>query len=156
VSESVAIELEVNGRRHELVIEARETLADVLRLRLGLTGVKVSCDAQVCGTCTVLVDGEAVSGCSFLAADASGRSVRTVEGLAEAGRLSPLQVAFLEHHAFQCGYCTPGMLMAAAALLSSNATPSREDVVAAMDGNLCRCTGYSPIIAAILATAERA
>jgi carbon-monoxide dehydrogenase small subunit len=150
------IELTVNGRRHRLHIQACETLADILRGRLGLTGTKVSCDSQVCGACTVLVDGMAVSACSFLAADADGRTILTVEGLGNRDRLHPLQEAFIRHAAFQCGFCTPGMLMAAAGLLAEDPHPSRETVVRWLEGNLCRCTGYLPIIDAILAAADAA
>jgi carbon-monoxide dehydrogenase small subunit len=149
----IPVAIVVNGRSHDLEIEPRETLADVLRDRLALTGLKVSCDAQVCGACTVLVDGLPVSGCTFLAADADGRRVRTVEGLAIDGELSPLQQAFIDHAAFQCGFCTPGMLMAATALLEEQPNPSRADVVHGLEGNLCRCTGYAPIIDAVLAAA---
>lgn len=153
--ERVTIELVVNDRPHTLAIEPRETLAEVIRERLGLTGTKVSCDAQVCGACTVIVDRLTVSACTYLAVDADGRRVTTVEGLAKDGRLSPLQEAFIDHAALQCGFCTPGMLMAATALLAEQPHPSREDVVRALDGNLCRCTGYAPIVDAILAAAER-
>ena len=152
--ETVELAFAVNGRPATVRVEPRETIADVLREHLGLTGLKVSCDAQVCGACTVLVDGLAVSGCTYLAVDANGRSVSTVEGLAPDGRLSPLQQAFIDEAAFQCGFCTPGMLMAATALLAENAAPSRDEVVAAIDGNLCRCTGYVPIVEAILRAAE--
>jgi aerobic-type carbon monoxide dehydrogenase small subunit (CoxS/CutS family) len=154
VAEVEALSLTVNGRMQVLSIEPRETLTDVLRDRLALTGTKVSCDAQVCGACTVLVDGLPVSACTFLALDADGRSVRTVEGLAEAGTLSPLQQAFIDHAAFQCGFCTGGMLMAATALLEENPNPQREEVVAGLDGNLCRCTGYAPIVEAVLQAAR--
>jgi carbon-monoxide dehydrogenase small subunit len=149
----IDVELVVNGETRPLVIEPRETLAEVLRDRLGLTGAKVSCDAQVCGACTVLVDGLPVSSCTFLAVDADGKRVRTVEGLAVDGRLSPLQGAFIDQAAFQCGFCTPGMLMAATALLEENPSPSRADVFHGLEGNLCRCTGYEPIIAAVLQAA---
>jgi aerobic-type carbon monoxide dehydrogenase small subunit (CoxS/CutS family) len=154
--DTVAIALAVNGSGRRLVIEPRETLADVLRDRLGLTGTKVSCDAQVCGACTVLVDGLAVSACTFLAVDADGRTVRTVEGLADDGRLSPLQQAFIDKAAFQCGFCTAGMLMAATALLEEDPRPTREAVVHGLEGNLCRCTGYASIIDAVLAAAGTA
>jgi carbon-monoxide dehydrogenase small subunit len=117
VRDTVDVELTVNSRPVPLRIEPRETLGEVLRDRLSLTGLKISCDAQVCGACTVLVDDRAVSACTFLAVDADRRSVRTVEGLASDGELSPLQQAFIDHAAFQCGFCTPGMLMAATALL---------------------------------------
>jgi aerobic-type carbon monoxide dehydrogenase small subunit (CoxS/CutS family) len=151
--EMLRIALAVNGSRRDLTIEPRETLADVLRDRLGLTGTKVSCDAQVCGACTVLVDDLAVSACTYLAADADGRAVRTVEGLAEEGRLSPLQQAFIDKAAFQCGFCTSGMLMAATALLEEDPLPTRDSVVHGLEGNLCRCTGYASIIDAVLAAA---
>jgi len=154
--ETIEFGFVVNGRRHELRIEPRETLAEVLRDRLSLTGIKVSCDAQVCGACTVLVDGLAVSACTYLAADAEGRSVRTVEGLAQGGSLAPLQQAFIDHAAFQCGFCTAGMLMAATALLEENPNPTRDEVVAGLEGNLCRCTGYAPIVEAVLAAAHTA
>jgi carbon-monoxide dehydrogenase small subunit len=154
VAESVDLAFVVNGRPGAVRVEPRETLADVLREHLGLTGLKVSCDAQVCGACTVLVDGLAVSGCTYLAVDVEGREVRTVEGLARDGRLSALQQAFIDTAAFQCGFCTPGMLMTATALLEENPAPTRDEVVAALDGNLCRCTGYVPIIEAVLRAAE--
>ena len=143
----------VNGRAQALRIEPREMLADVVRLRLGLTGLKVSCDIQVCGACTVLVDGLAVSACTYLAADAEGRAVTTVEGLAVDGELTRIQQAFIDAAAFQCGFCTPGMVMAATALLADNPTPTRAEAVAGIEGNLCRCTGYVPIIDAVLAAA---
>ena len=152
--DSLELQLTVNGRPASLRIEPRETLAEVLRERLALTGTKVSCDAQVCGACTVLVDGLAVSACTFLAADADGRAVRTVEGLREDGRLSPLQQAFIDHAAFQCGFCTSGMLMAATALLEEDPRPTRQAVIEGLEGNLCRCTGYAQIIDAVLAAAS--
>jgi aerobic-type carbon monoxide dehydrogenase small subunit (CoxS/CutS family) len=149
--DTVEVALDVNGTSRSLTIEPRETLADVLRERLALTGTKVSCDAQVCGACTVLVDGLAVSACTYLAVDAAGRAVRTVEGLAAEGELAPIQQAFIDHAGFQCGFCTPGMLMAATALLEEDPTPTREAVIHGMEGNLCRCTGYAHIIDAVLA-----
>ena len=152
--DSLELQLTVNGRPASLRIEPRETLAEVLRERLALPGTKVSCDAQVCGACTVLVDGLAVSACTFLAADADGRVVRTVEGLREDGRLSPLQQAFIDHAAFQCGFCTSGMLMAATALLEEDPRPTRQAVIEGLEGNLCRCTGYAQIIDAVLAAAS--
>jgi len=153
VAEAVDLRFEVNGRAQAIRVEPRELLADLLRLRLGLTGLKVSCDVQVCGACTVLVDGLAVSACTYLAVDADGRSVRTVEGLAPDGELTLIQQAFIDEAAFQCGFCTPGMVMAATALLADNPTPTREEVVAGIEGNLCRCTGYVPIVEAVLAAA---
>ena len=141
---------ELNGKPVSLDIEPRETLSEVLRNRCRLNGVKLSCEAQVCGTCTVLVDGLPVSSCTYLAYEVRGRRVTTIEGLAdENGRLHPLQQAFLDNFAFQCGYCTPGMILAAKALLDENPAPTDAQVVAHMDGNLCRCTGYLPILKAI-------
>ena len=154
--DTIDVALEVNGTSRSLEIEPRETLADVLRERLALTGTKVSCDAQVCGACTVLVDGLAVSACTYLAVDADGRVVRTVEGLATDRELAPIQQAFIDHAGFQCGFCTPGMLMAATALLSEDPSPTREAVIHGMEGNLCRCTGYAHIIDAVLAAAGAA
>ena len=149
----IELELSINARPRALRIEPRETLGEVLRERLSLTGTKISCDAQVCGACTVLVDGAAVSACTYLAVDADGREVRTVEGLSSDGTLSPLQQAFIDHAGFQCGFCTPGMLMAATALLEDDPDPSREAVIHGLEGNLCRCTGYAQIVDAVLAAA---
>jgi aerobic-type carbon monoxide dehydrogenase small subunit (CoxS/CutS family) len=141
---------ELNGKPVNVEIEHRETLAEVLRNRCRLTGVKLSCEAQVCGSCTALVDGLPVSACTFLAYEVRGRRVTTVEGLAdESGKLHPLQQAFLDNFAFQCGFCTPGMLLAAKALLDEKSNPSDADIVGYMNGNLCRCTGYLPILKAI-------
>lgn len=151
--DTLDLTLTVNGRSHTLRIEPRETLADILRDRLGLTGTKVSCDAQVCGACTVLVDDLAVSACTYLAIDADERAVRTVEGLATDGALSPLQQAFIDHAGFQCGFCTPGMLMAATVLLEEDPDPSRDAVIHGLEGNLCRCTGYAQIVDAVLGAA---
>jgi carbon-monoxide dehydrogenase small subunit len=146
----VKIAFELNGAPVELEIEARETLAEVLRARCRLTGVKLSCEAQVCGACTVLVDGLPVSGCTYLAYEARGKKVITIEGLAEkSGNLHPLQQAFLDNFAFQCGFCTPGMILAAKALLDEKAQPTHEEIIAYMDGNLCRCTGYLAIVKSI-------
>lgn len=152
--ETIEVGFTINGQDRSVRIEPRETIADVLRERLALTGTKVSCDAQVCGACTVLVDGLAMSGCTYLAADADGRAVRTVEGLAESGALSKVQQTFIDHAAFQCGFCTPGMLMAATAILEEHPRPTRDQVVHGLEGNLCRCTGYEPIIEAVLAAAD--
>ena len=152
----IELALRVNGRDRAARIEPRETLADVLRDRFALTGTKVSCDAQVCGACTVLVDGLTVSACTYLAADSAGCEVRTVEGLATGGRLNPLQQAFIDHAGFQCGFCTPGMLMAATALLEENPNPTRDAVINGLEGNLCRCTGYAQIVDAVLAAAAPA
>ena len=141
---------ELNGKPAKLEIEPRETLAEVLRGRCRLTGVKLSCEAQVCGSCTVLVDGLPVSACTYLAYEVRGRRVTTIEGLADSsGRLHPLQQAFLDHFAFQCGFCTPGMVLAAKALLDENPDATDAEVIEYMSGNLCRCTGYLPILKAI-------
>lgn len=141
---------ELNGKSTVLEIEARETLAEVLRSRCRLTGVKLSCESQVCGACTVLVDDLPVSACTYLAYEARDKRVTTIEGLADpAGRLHPLQQAFLDHFAFQCGFCTPGMILAAKSLLDENAQTSDEEIIAYMSGNLCRCTGYLGILKAI-------
>jgi len=144
------ITFELNRKPADLEIEPSETLAEALRDRCRLTGVKLSCEAQVCGTCTVLVNELPVSACTYLAYEVRGRRVTTIEGLAdESGRLHPLQQAFLDHFAFQCGFCTPGMILAAKALLDENRELTGEEVIAHMDGNLCRCTGYVPILKAI-------
>lgn len=140
----------INGRDVEVEIEPQETLSEVLRERLGLTGTKVSCDVQVCGACTVLVDGLPVSSCTYLAYESRGKDVLTVEGLAPGPEeLHPLQRAFIEENAFQCGYCTSGMLLAAKALLDRKPDASEDEIREYMDGNICRCTGYLPILAAI-------
>ncbi len=144
------IAFELNGAPVELEIEPRETLAEMLRARCRLTGVKLSCEAQVCGACTVLVSGLPVSACTYLAYEARGKRVVTIEGLAEApDQLHPLQQAFLDNFAFQCGFCTPGMIMAAKALLDEKSQPTHEEIIEHMDGNLCRCTGYLTIVKAI-------
>jgi carbon-monoxide dehydrogenase small subunit/glyceraldehyde dehydrogenase small subunit len=144
------IAFELNRKPVDLEIEPRETLAEVLRERCRLTGVKLSCESQVCGTCTVLVNALPVSACTYLAYEIRGQRVTTIEGLAnESGKLHPLQQAFLDHFAFQCGFCTPGMILAAKALLDENRDPTNEEIIQHMDGNLCRCTGYLPILKAI-------
>jgi carbon-monoxide dehydrogenase small subunit len=140
----------VNGREHVVEIEPRETLAEVLRDRLLLTGTKVSCDVQVCGACTVLVDGLPVSACTYLAYEARDRDILTIEGLAPSeDRLHPLQSAFIAENGFQCGFCTPGMILAAKSLLDAHPDADEQEIVEYMDGNICRCTGYRPIVAAI-------
>ena len=147
---SYDLRLTVNGRPHALAVPAHALLLDVLRDRLDLKGAKRSCDMQVCGACTVLVDGAAVSSCTYLAVEAEGRDVLTVEGLADGERLHPLQRAFLEHGAVQCGFCTPGMLLTAKALLDENPSPTPDDVIRYLRGSLCRCTGYRKIVEAVL------
>ena len=143
------VELTVNGERHDLAIEPRRTLVDVLRHDLGLTGTHVGCEHGICGACTIRVDGAAVRSCLMLAVQADGAEITTVEGLAGRGPLTPLQESFRRHHALQCGFCTPGILLAAGELLERG-QPTREQVVDLLSGHLCRCTGYAPIVEAIL------
>jgi aerobic carbon-monoxide dehydrogenase small subunit len=143
------IALTVNGLRHEAEVEPRELLVYFLRERLGLTGTNVGCDTSSCGACTVLIDGESVKSCTMLAVQADGGEVTTIEGLADNGTLHPLQQAFHEQHGLQCGYCTPGMIMAAVSLLEEHPDPSEEEIRSALEGNLCRCTGYQNIVAAV-------
>jgi aerobic-type carbon monoxide dehydrogenase small subunit (CoxS/CutS family) len=145
------IRLTINGVAQRIEVEDRWTLVEVLRDRVGLTGTKIGCDRGECGACTVLLDGRPVYSCSQLAVWADGRSVQTVEGLSRNGRLSPLQQAFVDHNAAQCGFCTSGQLMAATALLARNPRPSAPEVRAGMTGNLCRCSNYSAIVEAVLA-----
>jgi len=147
VAEQVA--LVVNGVPRTVDVEPRRLLVQLLREDLGLTGTHVGCDTSQCGACTVLVDGLAVKSCTVLAVQADGSAVTTVEGLASAGALHPLQQAFWEKHGLQCGFCTPGMLMAAADLLARDADPSEATIRHAIEGNICRCTGYQNIVAAI-------
>lgn len=150
-----ALAFTVNGNRVEAEIDSRVTLAEFLREELGLTGTKVGCNRGECGSCTVILDGNAVYSCTVLAVEAEGREVFTIEGLAEEGTLHPLQEAFVEHDALQCGYCTPGMLMSLKALLERNPHPTQEDVRNAIDGNLCRCGCYPNIIEATVAASEK-
>ena len=150
------LELTVNGHVTRVHVLTQAMLADVLRENIGLTGTKVSCDMQVCGACTVLVEGHPVSSCTYLAVDAAGCRVDTVEGLAGTdGSLSDLQQSFIDHFALQCGFCTPGFLMMATALLAEHPEPTEEDVRDYLEGNICRCSGYRPIIEAVLAVAEQ-
>ncbi len=150
------IHVAVNDRAHVLEVAPHALLLDVLRDVLDLKGAKRSCDTQVCGACTVLVDGLAVSACTYLAVETDERSVLTVEGLADGESLDPLQRAFLDAGAVQCGFCTSGMLLTARALLRENPAPTREDVLHYLRGSLCRCTGYRKIVEAVLAAAETA
>ncbi len=145
----------VNGDPVEVGVRDRETLLEVLRGRLGLTGTKQGCDVGDCGSCTVLLDGEPVLSCLTLAADVEGREVLTIEGLARGDGLHPLQQAFLDAGAVQCGYCTPGMILTAKALLDRNPRPSRGEIRTALSGNLCRCTGYRKIVDAVELAARR-
>src|SRR5712672_549053 len=142
---------EVNGREVEVAVEPRLTLADCLRHHLRLTGTHVGCEHGVCGACTVLVDGKAVRGCLMLAVQAEGESIVTVEGLSNDEALTPLQASFRKHHALQCGFCTPGMITTAHALLTREPHASEERIREVLSGNLCRCTGYIPIVQAVLA-----
>ena len=153
---SRAIAVEVNGERYEREVPARRLLVHFIRDDLDLTGTHIGCDTGNCGACTVLLDGDPVKSCMLLAVQADGASVRTVESLAPDGKLTALQRSFNEHHALQCGYCTPGMLMSATALLERNPRPSEDDVRIALQGNICRCTGYVNIVEAVVATGEQA
>ncbi|MBI5569370.1 MAG: (2Fe-2S)-binding protein [Desulfomonile tiedjei] len=155
IPESVTISFELNGKLVGLQVNAAETALSVLRDRLGLKGPKEGCGIGECGACTVLVDGLAVDACLLFAPQLDGRTVETVEGLADRETLNPLQQAFLSHDAVQCGYCTPGMLMSAKALLQGEAAPGRKAIVEALSGNLCRCTGYLQIIEAVEAAAAQ-
>ena len=149
------IVLTVNGTRTELDVEPRQLLVHALREQLGLTGTNVGCDTSTCGSCTVHLDGEAVKSCTVLAVQADGRNVMTIEGLG-AGGLHPVQRAFTENHALQCGYCTPGMIMAAASLLQDIPNPTEQEIRHGLEGNLCRCTGYHNIVKAVQAAAGQA
>jgi xanthine dehydrogenase YagT iron-sulfur-binding subunit len=149
------ITLTVNGRKTTLEVAANETLLDVLRDRLDLTGAKRVCDRGECGGCTVHLDGEPVYACMYLAARADGHAVRTVEGLAEGDRLHPVQEAFIEKDGYQCGYCTPGFLMAISAFLAKNPDPSRDEIRRGLSGNICRCGNYAKIYTAVEAAAKK-
>ncbi|HKW94871.1 MAG TPA: (2Fe-2S)-binding protein [Methylomirabilota bacterium] len=151
----IAIVLEINGERHEVLVEPERTLLAVLRTDLGLTGTKTNCLDAECGVCTVLVDGLAVNSCLVLAVAAQARAITTIEGLAPAGALHPLQEAFIEHGAVQCGYCIPGMILSAKAYLDEHPRPGEAEIREALTGNLCRCTGYQKIVDAVLAAASR-
>ena len=144
------LRLKVNGTQAEVAVEPHRTLLDVLRDELALTGAKEGCGTGDCGACTVLLDGEAVPSCLVLAVDAEGRDVLTIEGLGMDGALHPLQQAFIDHWAIQCGFCTPGMVLSALALLNENPSPTEEEVRRAISGNLCRCTGYAQIVDAVM------
>lgn len=154
MSQQQTITTTVNGVELTRTIPVRLTLAEFIRDTLGMTGTKVSCGMQVCGVCTVLVDGLPVSSCTYLALDVDGRSVQTIEGLATKDDLHPVQQAFIDKFALQCGYCTPGFIMMSVALLNENPNPTRHEVQAYLEGNICRCTGYRPIVEAVLSAAE--
>jgi aerobic-type carbon monoxide dehydrogenase small subunit (CoxS/CutS family) len=149
------LELKVNGQTYDVLVDPWQSLADVLREELGFTGVKVSCNSGNCGSCTVLLDGKAVKSCIMFAPLAKGKEILTIEGLATESGLHPLQEAFIEHFAVQCGYCTPGMILMAKALLDENLNATEDEIRAGLVGNLCRCTGYVKIVEAIMAAKEK-
>ena len=151
-----AIALNINGDPYELLVSPNQTLLEVLREKLGLMGTKRGCDLGACGACTVLIDGEAYLSCIMLAVDAAGRNITTIEGLGEKGELDPLQKAFIDKGALQCGFCTPGMILTAKSLLNEDPHPTEEDIKHKMAGNLCRCTGYTKIIEAVASVAGQA
>ena len=155
MGEQRQIRLTVNGAARAGQVEPRKLLVDFLREDLGLTGTHVGCEHGICGACTILVNGEAARSCLMLAVQADGAVLRTIEGLTQEGRLHPLQDAFWEHHGLQCGFCTPGMLLAAYDLLQTNPTPTEEEIRAGLSAVLCRCTGYQGIVRAVQAAAER-
>ena len=155
MGEQRQIRLTVNGAVRTGQVEPRKLLVDFLREDLGLTGTHVGCEHGICGACTILVNGEAARSCLMLAVQADGAVLLTIEGLAQEGRLHPLQDAFWEHHGLQCGFCTPGMLLAAYDLLQTNPTPTEEEIRAGLSAVLCRCTGYQGIVRAVQAAAER-
>jgi aerobic carbon-monoxide dehydrogenase small subunit len=148
-----SVSITVNGVEHELELEPRELLVYVLRERLGLTGTNVGCDTSSCGSCTVLLDGDSVKSCTVLGVQADGHEITTIEGLATNGGLHPVQQAFHQEHGLQCGYCTPGFVMATIGLLRENPHPSEEQIRHSLEGNLCRCTGYHNIVRAVQAAA---
>ena len=149
------IRLKVNGEEYQLEVGPQELLLDVIRDKLNLTGTKRGCDTGDCGACTIIMDGRAVNSCLILAVEADGREILTIEGLAKNGTLHPLQETFVEYGAIQCGFCTPGMILSAKVLLDENPEPSEEEIRRAIAGNLCRCTGYTKIVQAIKACAEK-
>lgn len=152
--EKQLIQLRVNGEEHDVVVSPNETLIEVLRDRLELTGTKMGCGEGACGTCTVLLDGEPVRSCLTLAVEVQGKEIVTIEGLAEGAKLHPVQEAFMEHGAIQCGFCSPGMILTGKALLDENPHPTEEEVRRAISGVVCRCTGYAKIVEAIMAAAD--
>jgi aerobic carbon-monoxide dehydrogenase small subunit len=149
------VSVTVNGEQREADVEARTLLAYFLREQLGLTGTNIGCDTSTCGSCTVMLDGESVKSCTMLAAQADGREVMTIEGLADGDTMHPIQESFHRNHGLQCGYCTPGMVMAAASYLKENPAPTEAEVRESLEGNLCRCTGYQNIVESILDAAGR-
>lgn len=155
MSDTLSIELTINGEKHRAWVEPRLSLADFLRHHMRLTGSHVGCEMGACGACLVIQNGLVIHSCLSLAAQADGTSIQTIEGLSESGAIADLQAAFHEHNALQCGFCTPGMLMSAQELLAHNSKPSREEIRDALSGNYCRCTGYEAIVDAIETTARR-
>jgi carbon-monoxide dehydrogenase small subunit len=151
-----AIELKINGDTHELLVATNHTLLEVLRDQMGLMGTKRGCDLGACGACTVLIDGEAYLSCIMLAMDAVGKEIITIEGLAASGDLHPLQSAFIDQGALQCGFCTPGMILTAEAILNEDEHPTEDMLKKKMAGNLCRCTGYKKIVEAVMSVREKA
>jgi carbon-monoxide dehydrogenase small subunit len=149
----VKISVTVNGTAHDSDVEPRTLLVNYIREVLGLTGTNIGCDTSSCGACSVHLNGEAVKSCTVLAVQADGQSVTTIEGMANNGELHPMQKAFMENHGLQCGYCTPGMVMAATSLLKENPNPTEDEVRVGLEGNLCRCTGYHNIVKSVLAAA---
>ena len=145
-----AIELHINGDSYEILVSPNNTLLEVLREKLGMMGTKRGCDQGACGACTVLIDGEAALSCLTLALDAVGKEIQTIEGLSETGELHPLQQAFVDQGALQCGFCTPGMILTAQAILSEDPRPTEETIKKKMAGNLCRCTGYKKVVEAVM------
>jgi carbon-monoxide dehydrogenase small subunit len=152
----VKITVNVNGTTHESDVEPRTLLVHYVREDLGLTGTNVGCDTSSCGACSLHIDGEAVKSCTVLAVQADGADILTIEGLAQNGEMHPMQKAFMENHGLQCGYCTPGMVMAATSFLKENPNPTEREVRIGLEGNLCRCTGYHNIVQAVLACAAGA
>ena len=149
------VEVQVNGKSYANEVEPRLLLVHYLREVLGLTGTHIGCETSICGACTVLLDGQAVKSCTLLAVQADGAAITTIEGLAKDGKLHPVQEGFWEEHGLQCGYCTPGMILAGAALLAENSDPTEAEIRRAIAGNLCRCTGYQHIVNAIQSAAEK-
>lgn len=154
-SQWLPLSVEVNGKTWQGLVPAHETLLEFIRVRLGLTGTKRSCESQVCGACTILLDDQPISSCNFLAFEANNKNLRTIEGLAKDGELDPLQEAFMRNIGAQCGFCTPGQLMAAKGLLIAHPAPSREQIVEWLSGNICRCGAYPAIVASIQEAAAR-
>jgi carbon-monoxide dehydrogenase small subunit len=151
-----AISINVNGVDHHDEVEPRLLLVHYLREQLGLTGTHVGCETSICGACTVLLDGQAVKSCTMFAVQADGANITTIEGLAANGQLHPVQEGFWEHHGLQCGYCTPGMIIAATQIIDRNPSPSRDEIRHGLEGNLCRCTGYQHIVEAVEYAAKKA